>query len=85
MIPTRLRNIVVLPVGLTLALFLLTPVSPVSAVDPCCSVKAMDPRTGMVTLQDLKTGETFQLKADRNQRKSLKVGDQVDRNLTVRQ
>lgn len=75
-----LRTLIVMTL-LSLGLVLGMPVPPVSAGDPCCSVKAVDPKTGMVTLQDLKTGQTFQLKADPNRLKSLQVGQQVDRNI----
>jgi hypothetical protein len=77
----RIIRTIALPVALTLGLVTLMPVLPVSAGDPCCNVKAVDPKTGMVTLQDLKTGQTFQLKADPKRLKSLQVGQHVDRNI----
>ena len=50
-----------------------------NAIEPCCSVAAIDQATGKVTLKDLKTGKTFQVNvADKARLKALKVGAQVD-------
>jgi Cu/Ag efflux protein CusF len=54
----------------------------VHAVEPCCSVTAIDQATGVVTLKDLKTGNISQVTVtDMAKLKSLKIGQQVDRNL----
>jgi Cu/Ag efflux protein CusF len=49
---------------------------------PCCSVAAVDQATGIVTLRDLKTGQTFQVAVkDAARLQSLKVGEQVERSI----
>lgn len=49
---------------------------------PCCPIMAIDQTKGVVTLKDLKTGETFQVRVQNKARlKNLKVGQLVDRNL----
>jgi hypothetical protein len=75
-----LRTLIVMTL-LSLALVLGMPLPPASAGEPCCAVKAIDPKAGMVTLQDLKTGQMFQQKVDPKRLKSLQVGQQVDRNI----
>jgi Cu/Ag efflux protein CusF len=50
--------------------------------EPCCSVTAINQATGVVTLKDLKTGKISQVTVtDQAKLKSLKIGQQVDRNL----
>jgi Cu/Ag efflux protein CusF len=50
--------------------------------EPCCSVTAINQATGVVTLKDLKTGNISQVTVtDKAKLKSLKIGQQVDRNL----
>lgn len=54
----------------------------VHGLDPCCSVTAINQATGVVTLKDLKTGNISQVTVtDKAKLKSLKIGQQVDRNL----
>lgn len=49
---------------------------------PCCAVTAIDAARSVATLKNLKTGETFQVRVQNKAKlKSLKVGQQVDRNL----
>ena len=49
-----------------------------SAPPPCCSVAAIDARTGVVSIKDVKTGKVSQYKAEPMGIKGLKVGDMVD-------
>lgn len=50
--------------------------------EPCCGVTAINQATGVVTLKDLKTGNISQVTVtDKAKLKSLKIGQQVDRNL----
>ena len=47
----------------------------------CCSVTAINQATGVVTLTDLKTGAVYRVTVtDKARLKSLKIGQQVDRN-----
>ena len=49
---------------------------------PCCAVTAINQATGVVTLKDLKTGNISQVTVtDMTKLKSLKIGQQVNRNL----
>lgn len=77
----RIIRTMVLPAALALTLLTLMPVPPVSALEPCCGIKNIDPKTGMVTIQDLKTGQISQLKVDQTRLKNLQVGGKVDRNI----
>ncbi|MFZ5877664.1 MAG: hypothetical protein ACOYXU_14855 [Nitrospirota bacterium] len=47
----------------------------VNAGEPCCSVAAIDARSGLVTAKETATGKTFQFKVtDKALLKTLKVG-----------
>lgn len=48
------------------------------SAEPCCSVVAIDARTGVVSVKDVKTGKLLQYKAEPVGVKVLKVGDKVD-------
>lgn len=49
---------------------------------PCCGVTAINQATGVVTLKDLKTGNISQVTVtDKAKLKSLKIGQQVGRDL----
>jgi hypothetical protein len=45
---------------------------------PCCTVVAIDARTGLVSVKDVKTGKITQYKAEPAGIKGLKVGQKVD-------
>ncbi len=50
--------------------------------EPCCAVAAVNAASGMVTLRDLKTGSTFNVRVQNKARlNGLRVGHRVDRNL----
>ena len=50
----------------------------VSAATPCCSITAMDTKTGIVTAKDTATGETIEFRlGDAAKIKSIKIGDPV--------
>ena len=50
----------------------------VKAAEPCCSITAMDYRTGMVTAQNTATGQTFQFKvSNASLLKTMRVGQGV--------
>lgn len=50
--------------------------------EPCCAVAAVNAASGMVTLRDLKTGSTFDVRVQNKARlNGLRVGHRVDRNL----
>lgn len=48
------------------------------SAEPCCAVVAIDARTGVVSVKDVKTGKLLQYKAEPVGVKALKVGDKVD-------
>lgn len=77
----RMIRTMALPAALALTLLTLMPVPPLYAAAPCCQIKSIDPRTGTVTIQDLKTGQTSQLKVDQTRLQNLGVGAKVDRNI----
>jgi Cu/Ag efflux protein CusF len=64
MISTRLWRIVVLSALLSLGLVLATPLPPVSALEPCCSIVAIDQAKGQVTAREAGTKRTFQFQVD---------------------
>ena len=47
-------------------------------LEPCCAVVAIDARTGVVSVKDVKTGKLLQYKAEPVGIKGLKVGAMVD-------
>ena len=48
------------------------------AASPCCGVVAVNAKTGVVSIKDVKTGKVSQYKAELAGIKGLKVGDKVD-------
>ena len=51
---------------------------PADAVEPCCSITALDAKTQTVTARETKTGRTFQFKvADTKLLTALKIGQPV--------
>lgn len=48
------------------------------SVAPCCSVIAINAKTGMVSVKDAKTGKVTQYKAEPAGIRALKVGQKVD-------
>jgi hypothetical protein len=51
-------------------------------VEPCCSVVTVNAASGVVTLRDVKTGGTFDVRVQNKARlNGLRVGQRVDRNL----
>ena len=50
---------------------------PAAAVTPCCSVQAVDTRTGIVTAIDRATGQSFQFQANPAQLQGLRPGQPV--------
>lgn len=54
------------------------------AGEVCCPITAIDPRTGVVTAREVKTGRKFQFKVtDAALLKSLKVGQKIDADFTT--
>jgi hypothetical protein len=54
------------------------------AIEPCCSITAIDARTQMVTARDARTGRTFQFKvAETRALATLKVGQPVFADFTT--
>ena len=54
----------------------------VFALEPCCSVVAVDTVKGVATLKDLKTGKAFTVTvSSKAALRKLRVGQKVDRNL----
>jgi len=50
----------------------------VSAATPCCSITAIDTKTGIVTAKDTATGETIEFRlGDAAQVKNIRIGDPV--------
>lgn len=50
--------------------------------EPCCNVVAVNAASGVVTLRDVKTGSTFDVRLQNKARlNGLRVGQRVDRNL----
>ena len=50
---------------------------PAAAVTPCCSVQAVDTRTGIVTAIDRATGQSFHFQANPAQLQGLRPGQPV--------
>ena len=58
----------------------------VIAGTPCCSITAVDRKTGIVTAKNTGTGETFKFRlGDAAQIGNIKIGDQVSTDLQTRQ
>ena len=58
----------------------------VSAGTPCCSITAIDKKSGIVTAKNTATGETFKFKlGDAAQIRSIKIGDQVSTDSQTRE
>src|SRR5438105_3619070 len=51
---------------------------------PCCSIVGMDAVSGVVTARDLKTGRTFEFKADQLDIKGMRIGDSVEADMESR-
>lgn len=50
--------------------------------EPCCGVVSINAASGVVTMKDLKTGRTFDVRVnDKARLNGLRVGQRVDRNL----
>ena len=50
--------------------------------EPCCAVVAIDPKSGLVTLRNLKTGQASIVTVkDKAKLNTLRVGQQVDERL----
>ncbi len=47
-------------------------------IDPCCNVSAVDAKTGLVSVKNIKTGKILRYQAEPVGVRSLKVGDTVD-------
>jgi len=57
-----------------------------SAGTPCCSVAAVDKKTGIVTAKNTETGETFKIRlGDAAQIGNIKIGDRVSADFQTRQ
>jgi len=63
--------------ALLVALALLVWVPPADAGDPCCSITAINIKTGMVSAKETATGRTFQFKATPQLAGTLKVGQPI--------
>src|SRR5438477_464233 len=50
---------------------------PAAAATPCCSIQAVDTRTGIVTAIDRATGQSFQFQANPAQLQGLRPGQPV--------
>jgi Cu/Ag efflux protein CusF len=60
--------------------------SEASAGTPCCSVTAVDKKTGIVTAKNTETGERFKFRlGDAAQVGKIKAGDQVSADFQTRQ
>jgi hypothetical protein len=58
----------------------------VSAATPCCSITAIDTKTGIVTAKNTATGETIEFRlGDAAQTKSIKIGDPVSADSQTRE
>jgi hypothetical protein len=72
--------------GLAVVLFLFAISLPLYAGQPCCSITAVDSRTGLVTGKENATGRTFQFQAGNAALlKLLRPGTQVYANFTAKQ
>jgi hypothetical protein len=50
----------------------------VQAIAPCCAIKAIDAKTGLVTARENASGKTFTFKASAATLKGLQVGKSID-------
>jgi hypothetical protein len=51
-------------------------------VEPCCGVTAVNAATGVVTMKDAKTGQTFNVTVqNKSKLNAIRVGQRVDKNL----
>ena len=84
---TLKRWVLVLGMGLILGASIAVSVPPeVGAGTPCCSVTAVDVKTGIVTAKNTATGETFKFRlVDAGKIGNIKIGDQVSTDLQTRQ
>jgi hypothetical protein len=48
------------------------------AVEPCCTIKAIDAKSGLVTARENASGKTFTFKAPEATLKGLRVGKSID-------
>ena len=73
-----------LAVVASVALALLAWVPPAAAGDPCCSITAINIKTGMVSAKETATGRTFQFKvADKGALAGLKAGQRIHADFTT--
>ena len=79
--------VLILGMGLILGASIAVSVPPeTSAGTPCCSVTAVDGKTGIVTAKNTATGETFKIRlGDAAQIGNIKIGDQVSTDFQTRQ
>ena len=71
-------------IGASIAVVSLPP--EVSAATPCCSITAIDTKTGIVTAKDTATGETIEFRlGDAAQVKNIKIGDPVSADSQIRE
>lgn len=60
--------------------------SEASAATPCCSITAIDTKTGIVSAKDTATGETIEFRlVDAAQIRNIKIGDQVSTDSNTRE
>src|SRR5512141_2091981 len=73
------RWVLVLGMALIIGASIAVSVPPeVGAATPCCSITAIDTKTGIVTAKNTATGETFKFRlGDAAQIRNIKIGDQV--------
>lgn len=58
----------------------------VGAATPCCSITAMDTKTGIVTAKNTATGETIEFRIeDAAKIKNIKIGDPVSADTRTRE
>ncbi len=56
------------------------------AAAPCCSITAIDTKTGIVSAKDTATGETIEFRlVDAAQIRNIKIGDQVSTDSNTRE
>jgi len=81
------RWVLVLGMALIIGASIAVSVPPeVSAATPCCSITAIDTKTGIVTAKDTATGETFEFKlGNAAQIGNIKIGDQVSTDFQTRE
>ena len=81
------RWVLVLGIALIVEASIANSVPPeVSAATPCCSITAIDTKTGIVTAKDTATGETIEFRlGDAAQGKNIKIGDPVSTDSQTRE